>query len=240
METSFTQCTPAETDEELLIVEDDLDDASVPESGTNDVSCACHWNDCTFVGDSISDLPEHVTQEHIKKQKTPVCEWRGCPRKDVVLASRFALLSHTRKHTGERPFKCPVLECGKTFIRSDALSKHVKMHHPEENVRLAAPSQSTQEAPLASPRKRQRTRKPAKETEKHAPYVGPYRTVYDLIQDGTKDDEYKVKVLHSYGKYLLKERQAMKNLALTLADQHERLLFEKRLLQQHLVPKGGK
>lgn len=240
MESIATQSMSAETDDELLIVEDDMDNVSILESSVNDISCACHWNDCTFVGNNISDLPEHVTQEHIKKQKTPACEWRGCPRKDITLASRFALISHVRKHTGERPFKCSVQSCGKTFTRSDALSKHTKVHHPEESGRSSVVSQSTQETTLASPRKRQRTKKPAKELEKVPVYVGPYRTVHDLIKDTTKDELYKVNVLHSYGKYLLKEHEAMKNLVQSLAEQHERLLFEKQLLQRHLVSKEGK
>lgn len=57
------------------------------------------------------------------------CEWTGCPRKGKSQTSRFALLSHLRSHTGEKPFTCPRPECDKSFTRSDALAKHMRVQH---------------------------------------------------------------------------------------------------------------
>ena len=93
----------------------------------------CRWNACGARFNDLILLVNHLTDDHVGKKKNQyVCRWDGCPRKGVVQTSRFALISHLRGHTGERPFDCPVPECDKSFSRSDALAKHYKCQHVDQ------------------------------------------------------------------------------------------------------------
>ena len=68
--------------------------------------------------------------DHIPPGKDAyACEWLQCTRNGQKQASRHALITHCRAHTGERPYICSHPGCAKTFTRSDALSKHVRSVH---------------------------------------------------------------------------------------------------------------
>lgn len=85
----------------------------------------------------LPTLIDHIHNEHIGVHKSSyTCEWATCQRRGLPQTSRFALISHIRSHTGEKPFTCSKPECDKSFTRSDALAKHMRLQH---NIEPPAP-----------------------------------------------------------------------------------------------------
>mmetsp|Transcript_1464 Transcript_1464/g.4744 ORF Transcript_1464/g.4744 Transcript_1464/m.4744 type:complete len:346 (+) Transcript_1464:2458-3495(+) len=60
-----------------------------------------------------------------------------CSECDKVFKCRGKLNQHMRVHTNERPFRCSVPGCEKTFARSDNLKRHTMSHRPESERPLA-------------------------------------------------------------------------------------------------------
>lgn len=90
----------------------------------------CEWRGCGATFDTVEDLAAHLDGTHIEKGlHAYVCEWDNCDRHGNQLPSRHGLVTHLRRHTGERPYECTT--CGKHFSRSDALYKHVKSHETQ-------------------------------------------------------------------------------------------------------------
>lgn len=110
-------------------------------SQTVNTGFICRWSDCTEnTYNNLTSLVNHLNSKHIA-QLPPgsnakyICYWENCARYGLDQPSRFALISHCRTHTGEKPYFCPVPECEKHFTRSDALTKHVKAVHDLHSVK---------------------------------------------------------------------------------------------------------
>lgn len=86
----------------------------------------CEWEGCD--AKNLESLKEHL-DEHAKHSTGIECRWRGCPRGGEKLSNKYALQTHMRTHTGEKPFKCT--QCSKAFSRQDALNKHIARHASE-------------------------------------------------------------------------------------------------------------
>lgn len=90
----------------------------------------CRWDDCSTQFREMDEMVNHINTNHFKQPNTDhSCKWGNCPRYGTPQHSRFALLSHIRTHTAEKPFYCLLPECLKAFTRADALLKHLKAVH---------------------------------------------------------------------------------------------------------------
>jgi len=75
---------------------------------THEQVTVCSWTDCDAgdMGD-MDKLVDHIHNEHIETRgKMYTCEWSDCSRKGLPHASAYALKSHMRSHTREKPFYC--------------------------------------------------------------------------------------------------------------------------------------
>ncbi|XP_006839906.1 PREDICTED: Krueppel-like factor 17 [Chrysochloris asiatica] len=70
------------------------------------------------------------SQEEVPRGRPPVlrpyiCHFENCGK---TYTKRSHLVSHQRKHTGERPYSCNWEGCHWTFARSDELGRHMRIH----------------------------------------------------------------------------------------------------------------
>ncbi|KAJ3154145.1 hypothetical protein HDU86_004687 [Geranomyces michiganensis] len=116
-------------------LEEDEDDASVSgeddedDESAGEVERRCQWVGCDALFKSSDELVAHVSDLHIGAGKPSyTCQWNGCTREQRPFTKRHKIANHLRIHTGERPFECPVADCGKKFSRQDGLNTHIKTH----------------------------------------------------------------------------------------------------------------
>ncbi|CAG5134348.1 unnamed protein product, partial [Candidula unifasciata] len=105
-----------------------------PASPVTPPTVPCRWRGCSCHLDT-SDLLEHI-RKHVETQiekKTYACLWADCKVFNKPSWSGSWLERHVVSHSGHRPFKCILDNCGQRFHSQAALERHVNGHFTAPN-----------------------------------------------------------------------------------------------------------
>lgn len=87
---------------------------------------------CNLAFSSVKKLQKHLRLKH-HIDRPFQCNEDGC---GAMLASRAALVTHARTHSGEKPFVCDVAGCGAAFSQNSNLKRHKATHENKKMVCL--------------------------------------------------------------------------------------------------------
>ncbi len=92
----------------------------------------CLWDNCQQEFPSLSSLVTHLDRAHTLAMTQFVCLWENCSRNLKPFDARYKLITHLRCHTGEKPYRCEVLSCKRSFSRLENLKLHTRTHTGEK------------------------------------------------------------------------------------------------------------
>ena len=92
----------------------------------------CQWDECNMEFPNLSYLVAHLDRGHTATMVTYRCHWKDCQREMKPFDARYKLITHLRCHTGEKPYKCDVKDCSRSFSRLENLKLHVRTHTGEK------------------------------------------------------------------------------------------------------------
>ncbi|TKR57788.1 hypothetical protein L596_030441 [Steinernema carpocapsae] len=99
----------------------------------------CDWVGCGAVLQGEHELIDHVASSHIQISKDFVCRWAGCFRKQLPFTALYMLVTHVRRHTGEKPNICTFPGCKKAYGRLENYKTHVRSHTGERPYTCEVP-----------------------------------------------------------------------------------------------------
>lgn len=82
----------------------------------------CNWEGCMASFNQSGHLSRHK-RSHTGQRYS--CTWLGC---DKLFSQRHSLKIHLMEHKGEKPWKCNMDDCGRSFAEKWKLTKHLEKH----------------------------------------------------------------------------------------------------------------
>ncbi|KAL5460574.1 hypothetical protein EMCRGX_G034027 [Ephydatia muelleri] len=108
------------------------EDGDGEEAGTLAVLRTCKWEGCKQHFADLPSLVSHLDREHTLTMVKYTCQWKDCCRSMKPFDARYKLVTHLRCHTGEKPYRCNVPTCSRSFSRLENLKLHIRTHTGEK------------------------------------------------------------------------------------------------------------